>query len=233
MTAINVLALDPGFEIRVVDAFATPQGIAARVDEIWAWEKQERGAQLTNGRAYSLCGHAPDCLTLQPIEYRHVLARRRAPDLARAGLAIRPVGVTGVLSCADGLVLGRRGDPVASDAGLWEAAPAGGLDHPDPTAQILGELREELGLDASRVPPPVACGMVEDVASGVIDIVLRLHPDASADDILAIHKALGTDEYSGLAIVKREDVAAFLEAERDHLLPALRPMLRLVGLAKP
>ncbi|MBL6945318.1 MAG: NUDIX hydrolase [Rhodospirillales bacterium] len=229
MTAVNVFAVDSDFEIRIVDPFATPKGIAARVDEIWAGEKQRHGDGLTNGPVYSLYHYRPDCLTLQPAEYRHVLARRHAPELAEAGLAIRPIGVTGVLSCADGVVLGRRGARVASDAGLWEPAPAGCLDRADPVAQVLEELHEELGLDTSRVASPEVCGLVEDVGSGVVDIVFRLRSAATEHDIRAAHEALATDEYAELAIIKPDDLAAFLEAERARLLPALRPMLGLAG----
>ncbi|MBL6945296.1 MAG: NUDIX hydrolase [Rhodospirillales bacterium] len=229
MTAVNTFAINPDFDIRLVDAFETPPQIAARVDEIWAREKTRLGDALVNGPTLSLVDYQPHRLTLQPAEYRHVMARRHAPDLVDAGLAVRPLGVTGVLSCSEGIVLGRRGAKVASDAGVWEAAPAGGLDRSDPAAQVLEELREELGLEASRVAPPVACGLVEDVASGVFDIVFRLHTAATAEEVLAAHKTMGTDEYAELAIVKQADMATFLEAERDHLLPALRPMLHLAG----
>lgn len=229
MTTIKTLPLDPGYEIRIVDPFVPPQQIGARIDEIWAQEKQRLGEALTNGPVFFLHDYRPDCLTLQAGEYRHVLARRRAPELAEAGLAVRSVGVTGVLVCADGLVLGRRGDGVASDVGLWEPAPAGGLDRADPAEQILEELREEVGIEKSAVELPEVRGLVEDTASGVVDIVFRLHTTASAEDIRAAQKSLGTDEYSELAIIDKAEVAAFLETERDHLLPALRPMLRLAA----
>lgn len=230
MGEVAIHTLNPGFKLQFAPPFVVPESISTRLDDIWAEEKGRRGDRLTNGQIYSLYDYSPDCLTLQPAEYRHVLARRRAPDLVDAGLAIRPVAVTGVLLCADGLVLGRRGDQVASDAGLWEPAPAGGLNRPDPAAQVLEELREELGVKSSGVAPPEACGLVEDMESGVHDIVFRLHTTASAEDIRATHKTLGTNEYAELAIVRQPDVAAFLETNHGRLLPALSPMLRLVGL---
>ncbi len=232
MDNIAVYALEPSFKLRIAPPMVVSDSISERIDGIWAEEKRHRGETLTNDNVFSLFDYRPDCLTLQPAEYRHVLARRRAPELADAGLSIRPVGVTGVLVCADGLVLGLRGTQVASDAGLWEPAPAGCLDHPDPAAQVLEELREELGLESTRVTSPEACGMVEDAASGVVDIVFRLNTAASAEDVRAAYRAFGTDEYAELAIIGRADVAPFLHAERTRLLPALRAMLRLVGLTK-
>lgn len=226
----NITALEPEFVLQVIDPFEPPNAVLDRVDEIWAAEKLKRGDQLTNGRVYSFSDTRAGSLLIQPAEYRYVLARRRAPDLVNEGLRIRPLAVTGILLCADGLVLGRRSDQVASDAGLWEPAPAGGLSRPDAVGQILDELREELGLEPSQVVLNEACGLVEDVESGVIDIVFRLQTPATTRDVINAYQALATNEYAELAIVPQSDIVGFLEANHDRLLPVLRPMLGLVGL---
>ena len=226
----NIYPLAPDYTLQVCASFETHPAVSARVDEIWAEEQKKTGNRLTNGTIYSLFDHCAAHLRIQPAEYRHVLARRRAPELADAGLGIRPLAVTGILLCADGLVLGRRSNQVASDTGLWEPAPAGGLSRPDAVAQLLEELREEVGLEPSQVILRDACGLVEDVESGVIDIVFRLDSTASAREVRGTHAARATNEYAELAIVPRSEIAGFLEINEARLLPALRPMLGLVGL---
>lgn len=226
---LTLFPLQADHTVQVCGPYELPDALTSRIDAIWTEEKRSRGDRLTNGRIYSLIEHRPDRLLIQPAEYRHALARRRAPELADAGLTVRPLGVTGLLLCADGLVLGRRSDWVAADAGLWEPAPTGGLSRPDPVGQILEELREELGLEPSRIARHDACGLIEDGKCGVIDIVFRLQTTATASEIRSAHAAHATDEYAELAIVPPSDLAEFLQAHHDHLLPALRPMLRLAG----
>ena len=222
--------LNHNFNLQLSSFYTPPKEVLTKIDDIWAEEKRLRGDRLTNGRIYSLFDHNPNCLVLQEAEYRHVLARRKAPELVGSGMLIRPVAVTGVLLCADGLVLGRRGDQVASDADLWEPAPAGGLNRPDPVSVVLEELREELGLDPSIISTHKVCGLVEDSVSGVFDIVFRLQSAASAKDIRTAYETLGSNEYAELKFLKLEDISDFLDVNHDHLLPALRPMLQLAEL---
>ena len=226
----SVSPLGPKFALRIIEPFQPPKAAEPRVNEIWAAEKLKRGDRLTNGLIYSLSDSRASELVIQPAEYRYVLARRRSPDLVDAGLNIRPLAVTGILLCVDGLVLGRRSAQVASDGGLWEPAPAGGLSRPDPVGQVLDELREELGLEPSQVAHSEVCGLVEDLPSGVVDIVLRLQTSIGAKEVLNAYEALAIKEYSELAIVPPPDVGVFLKRNEEHLLPALRPMLKLAGL---
>ncbi len=230
MPAINIFPLAAAHDLKFATAFEQPAAIEARVDEIWLAEKKKNGERLTNGRIYSLLEHDADFLLIQPSQYRYVLARHHAPDLVAAGLRIQPLGVTAILLCADGLALGRRSDKVSTDSGLWELAPSGGLAQPDPRAQILEELAEELGLEQSRVDRPEACGLVEDTQSGVFDIVFRLHTAATGTDIEDAYATMGSNEYAELAIIEPANVQAFLNTHDDHILPALRPMLDFVGL---
>ena len=227
---IDLFPLMPGFTVRIGEPLVLPESIGARVDAIWSEEKKKSGERLYNGKVYSLADRGDDFLLIRSAEYRHVLARRRAPELEQGGLIVRPLGVTGILICPDGLVLGKRSGLVAVDAGMWEPAPAGGLSMPDPAAQILDELKEELGIDPFRVVSSEVCGIVEDRASGVCDIVYRMRIDASGDDIRNSHQEFGTDEYAEVAIVKSEHLSAFLDRDPSRLLPALKPMLTLAGL---
>jgi hypothetical protein len=118
---------------------------------------------------------------------------------------------------------------VTDDVGLWEPAPAGGLSQNDPKTQVLEELEEELGVAAATVVSAEICGLVEDVKSGVFDIVFRLETPATEQDIRTAWAAGGSDEYAELAVVRLSETRLFLETNRDCLLPALLPMLRTAG----
>jgi hypothetical protein len=234
LKAINnmstILPLYNNFTSQLSDPFIPPETIITQINKIWDEEKSRRGDRLTNGQVYSLLEYQPDCLVIQPAEYRHVLARQRAPELVDLGLVIRPIAVTGVLICSDGLVLGRRGGQVTSEINMWEPAPAGGLNRPDPEACILEELREELGMESTSTTTPEVCGLVEDQSSSTVDIVFRLQSHMTSEEILTTYRTLGTNEYSELAFVPLTEVVSFLDTNHDHLLHALRPMLKLVGL---
>lgn len=205
----------------------------ARIGEIWAEETRRRGTALFNGRIYSLVERAPDRLAVRAMEYRHLVAWRRAPGLAAQGLVLRPLGVTGLLQTPDGIVFGRRALHLAADAGLWETAPSGGLDRLDPAGLLLEELREELGLEPGSASPPYAFALVEDATSGVLDIAFRIETTLGGSAVLAAHCAAGSDEYSELAIVAPRDLAGFLAARRGEILPIVTAILRRAGLLSP
>lgn len=226
----RIFKLEADFRLQVVPSAPKPSAaIAATIDAIWAAEKRARGTKLYNGKVYSLVDQTSRLLTLVETDYRHFLAQRRALEIA-GELKLRPVGVTGILTCRDGVVLGRRAGHLASDAGLWEPAPAGSLDRLDPAAQLLEELAEELGLKSSQVTPPNVLGLVEDAESRVVDILYRLETALDAPAIEAARRASGSDEYQEIAVVAPDGLAGFLAVRRAQTLPALAAMLRLGGM---
>ncbi|HZT51791.1 MAG TPA: hypothetical protein VFA22_07655 [Stellaceae bacterium] len=223
--------LAPDFRVIELPPGPPPSAaVEARIAQIWAQEAARRGARLFNGRIYSLVEHAPDRLAVRAMEYRHVLALQHAPELAAQGLALRPLGVTGLLRSPDGIVLGRRAAHLAVAAGLWETAPAGGLDRLDPVALLLEELHEELGLAAAEASVPRPLVLIEDGTSGVLDIVFRIETALGAAAIRAAHGAVPSDEYSELAVVAPDALPAFLAARPDAFLPIVPAILRLAGL---
>ena len=225
MSAVNTYPLNPDCKIDVGMPWAPPKSIMPRVEEIWSFEKKRRGNQLTNGQIYSLSGFRIDQISICISEYKYIVAKRRDPDLAAQGLNIRPLAVTGVLICADGVILGQRGSGVDGDVGLWEPAPAGGLSHRDPKVQVLEELQEELGIVPSNIISAEICGLVEDIESSVFDIVFRLHVDATEKDIRANYLESGSDEYSDIIIIKPYNIHSFLRERSNRLLPTLHAML--------
>jgi hypothetical protein len=156
-------------------------------------------------------------LVLREANYRHVMALRADPALRRT-LGLRPLAVSGVLSCREGVVLGQRGAEVSQDPGHWELVPSGGVTEPDLEAQILAELHEEIGLGADQVRVGKPIGLILD--EDVLDIVIPLGCDLAAADIMACHAARGSPEYARLTVTPtpgdfaagRADVAAATRA---------------------
>lgn len=232
------LPLDPAFTVEVQKP---PPPLAAaleaRIEEIWQAERRRLGERLFNGPVLSLVACTPNRLQVRYADYRQLVARRRAPELA-AALQLRPLAVTGLFTCHDGVVFGRRAAHLANDPGAWETAPSGGLAHPEPQRQVLEELEEELGLSADQVSPPQAFGMLWaaadgwEEADGVHDILFRLTSPKSGAEIVAAHRNSGSDEYSELAIVPPQRLETFLEDRGGNLVPLVRPLLeRGLGLA--
>ena len=135
--------------------------VLERVATIWEAEKSKRGKALFNGSLFSIDSVSPTEITGWLAEYRWFLAQRRDPALRRA-LCVHPLGVTGVLCCADGVVLGRRAGSVEMDAGLWELVPSGSVDGSvtgpdgeiDLRGHLLTELKEEIGISEVEIAAP-------------------------------------------------------------------------------
>ena len=230
MIQVNSHELAEDFEIEIGEPFTAPGHLEVRVFDIWQKEKMIQGDRLTNGTIYSLLEHNDKLLSIQSCEFQFVLAGRRDSSLAGDGLLVRPVAVTGIVFCAEGLVLGRRGGGVSDDVGLWEPVPAGGLAQENPERQMYEELAEELGLSADMVNFVKACGLVEDTSSRVFDIVYRVNTSLMAEDVFNAHRLCKTAEHSELAIVKEGELNSFLKTNSENLLPALPSMLRIAGL---
>jgi len=204
MSAITI-HYPPASGAAIVGDLAPAPAIKSEIDALWEAATRQ-SPDLFDGPVLSVISLSANRLQLARASYRHVVAARSSPRIKEL-LGLRPLAVSGILTCPQGLVLGRRGHAVSTGAGLWELAPSGGMEYeagdakPDFTTQILKELREEIGLapDLVRVGQPV--GMVEVTQSACIDMVIPLATDLSADEILAAHRTLGSAEYGELRIV--------------------------------
>jgi hypothetical protein len=193
-----------------------PPDLAETVDALWAAELARR-PHAFDGPMFSVTHRDGTRIAGQWTNYRRFMARRRQPALAEA-LGIRPLAVTGVLRCRDGIVLGRRGDGVTQAAGAFEMAPAGGIaaeaigpdGRIDPVRQALAELAEEVGLGASAITAAAPLGLAEDPETGVTDIVVGLWTPARFSEIALIHAQAVSAEYATLALVPPDGAEAFL-----------------------
>ncbi len=229
MSDIRLHPLNPGFVMEQVMPPRLPVAVLDRIDAFWSAQIAERGNQIFDGPVFCMSDHTSTRIRFYPATYRKVLARRHAPEIFAGCDLPAPLGVTGLLSCTDGVVLGRRGEVVAVDDGLWEPVPSGGLAQPDPMEQVLLELQEELSLSRDEVAEPRIIGMVEDIDSGVFDLVFDISSRLSGESVLAAWQHCESREHDRLSVVPDARLSGFLDENHDNLLSALIPMLHMAG----
>jgi hypothetical protein len=203
---------------------ALPAALEAEIDRLWDAAQARTGGALFNGLVFSadvitrhlICGHWT--------EFRRITAQMARPELHTL-LGIRPLAVGGVLHGPDGVVFGRRPARAIYQAGEWQLPPAGSLDptalgaggRVDVVAQILAELREEVGLEAEAIDDIRPLAIVEHAVDGegshVLDLGIGLRTRLTAAEIQARHAAHGNGEYAPpLTIVPVPDLPRFLAA---------------------
>lgn len=209
-----------------------PPALEAHVNRAWQGEQERRGKLIFNGRLLSARSVGPGAIVAQVVEYRHLIAQRMEPTLF-AQLQVRPLAVSGLLECADGIVFGRRAGAVTEDAGWWELAPSGGMDAAgaaeaalaDHRHQVLEELHEELGMGGDTVSRVRPFALVEDTESHVIDIGIGLTSPLSASEVLRSHAQAGSGEYDALHIVPRAQLQGFMDEHARQLVAVSAALL--------
>lgn len=210
--------------------------VQQRVDALWDLAKADR-PHLFDGPVATVLEIDGPRLVLACARYRHVVAARQEPGIARA-LNLRPLAVSGLLVCRDGVVFARRGGAVTQGPGRWELAPSGGLEPtatgaaPDVARQILIELQEELGIAPDQAQVQAPLGLIDNDDGGVVDIVVPLTTPLDAAAIIHAHQGhLG--EYDAVQIaadptafraqhpMMLEESAMILDVWGDHI-PSLR-----------
>lgn len=218
-----------------VIAYETPLlsgELEEEIENLWQVERARRGGVLFNGQILSATEIAPTHVAGYFVQYRYLIAQRCRPGLFDK-LGVRPVGVSGLLSCSDGFVFGRRAESTTFDAGLVELAPSGGVDasgrgndgRVDYKTQILTELFEEIGISRDNVAELTPFCVVEDINSHVVDIGIAMTaPTLSAKTILHSHDLADSKEYEELRIIPGKHLTEFIE-EMGTQLSAVSLML--------
>jgi 8-oxo-dGTP pyrophosphatase MutT (NUDIX family) len=211
--------------------------LEAEIERLWDTARARLGAVLFNGRVFSADRIMPSCLGGHFTEYRRIVAQVARPELFTE-LGLRPLAVNGVVRLRDGILIGRRSPRTAYQAGKWQLPPAGSVDprvadergNIDLTAQLLKELREEVGITAERawVGPPIC--IVEHPGSHVLDIGLPATVPLDGAEALALHARLGDGEYEPMRVVAEADFAAVLAELGDSVVPPAAIFLGRLGI---
>lgn len=208
MLTVHSLQSEPKVRLGAEAPAITPD-VRSKIDAIWQREKTERGDKLFNGKLFSIHQSGPQGIVGWMAEYRHFLAQQRDESLQPL-LRIRPLAVSGILMCRDGLVFGRRTGHAGMDANLWELVPSGSIDDAAVDRDhrvnvercLLSELEEETGIPSSEIASPArAVALVEDPRSHVTDIGMLLSLDWSATQVLHRFATLENHEYTALEVV--------------------------------
>jgi hypothetical protein len=232
----------PDIVVRVGRAMPElPAAVDREVERLWraACARVAAGGagRMFNGRVFSADVITPHLVTGHLTEYRRVVAQMEQAALF-AELGVRSFAVCGVLRCAGGVVLGRRHRAANYQAGMWQLAPAGSVDagavaedgRVDLRRQLLGELREELGLPSGAVSEPRPLCFVEHPGSHVSDLGMALVSDLSDAAVLAAHREGGNAEYDQVVVVPVARLAAFIAETGPALVPPAREFLIRAGL---
>jgi len=216
--------------------WAPAPAVLARVNAMWDCALRAPGAAFVDGELFSLSAAAGaelrGPLFGRFVKYRYYHAQRRDPALS-AELRIRPLAVTGVITCRDGVVIGQRLASAGQDAGLWEFVPAGGVEpcclRPDgcidPRVQLEKEMREEIGLgtaDIVALEPLLA--MVE---GDVTDIVFRTTVALDRHEIQAAFARLPAPEHAAIDVI--EPAGVQLHAPERRFSASARALLLALG----
>lgn len=231
---VTVHALSPNVEVIAgSEAPALPPALEAEVTAIWNAERARRYG-LVDGSIFSVERFSAARIEGRYVAYRRLVAQRADPTLF-ADLRVRPLAVSGVLTCKGGIVFGRRAADVADDPGRWELVPSGGVS-PDSAGpgrrvdlgrQIRAELDEEMGLKSADVSSLKVICAVEDDETRVIDVGIAIMSPLISAEILARHGRNVSREYSELAVVSRRNLTEFVTARA--VIPVSRALLEQVG----
>jgi len=201
--------------IRVEDTVApVDRDVAARIAEIWKSGQAVPGSAKHDGTLVSLVSRTKDEWQCLRVAYSWFFAQRREPSLFEK-LKVRPLAVTGLITCGDGYLVGRRGGKVEQDAGLWELLPAGGLDEAairpddtiDPIKGLSIEWTEETGCPAGFIGiDPKIVAWVEDQETHVVDLVIEAGCNQPFEVVEECFRNADSDEYTQIACLSASQI---------------------------
>jgi 8-oxo-dGTP pyrophosphatase MutT (NUDIX family) len=210
----------------------------ARVDALWAQERERGGDEIYNGRIFAVTSQTRERIEGYFTDYNRYLAQRRAPELFDL-LRVKPLAVSALLSTADQhVVFARRNSSVSDDAQRWELAPSGGFgpedQQDDGTLSVIScaerELAEELNIPGSAITTSKLLTMVYDETTHAYDIGVRIEVQLDSARVIDAFAARTTDEYSDLALVPSGGVGRFVARHADRFVGVSKILLEMSGL---
>ena len=198
--------------------------VQQRIDALWRAELEAHPSRF-DGRLLVLVDRDGERLSGRFVPYRYFLAQQRDPELARR-LSLVPIGVSGLLLCADVVAFARRAADVTQYPGYLELMPSGGINDGhlkedgsvDYRRQLMEELVEEAGVDPRSVRRIDPLAIVRNYDDGDLDVgaVIELEPAARG----AVEERLARPgEYRELRWTPRQELGAFVREQAQSLVP--------------
>ena len=197
----------------VGDAPPLAEHVRRRMDEIWEAELAAGNTAIFDGKLLGIRARNGDRWQAEIGSYKRFLCGLRDRSLAEE-IAFFPVGITGLIHCRDGYIIGKRAAGLAQDGGRLEFVPAGGMDpgdvvggFADPIHALEKEWREETGGAPFRpLSDPEAIGFTFDTDTGVYDLIIGAELDLSQTELDHFHRYGGNREYSEIFASKFAEV---------------------------
>ncbi len=153
--------------------------------------------------------------------------------IVHKSIKIRPLAISGILLCEEGVVFGRRSNESFQGAGQIELCPSGAVDVDvvctkfgvDVLRQLYSELSEELGIDGNFISKILPLGVIEDLSSGVIDLCAIIFLDISFDELTVKYKINQNFEYSEIFLVKKFEFEKFIINNKNNLVNVSKEIL--------
>jgi hypothetical protein len=235
----RVRSLSPDVVVAVTSGDPSiDRGLRDRIQAVWT-EERSRRPELFDGTLFA-CDSVDDAagtvvrLKGHFVPYSWYVAARADDAIARM-LNVRVLGVSAILRCRDGIVLGWRAT-TTSESGLLELVPSGAVDSSavngdrvEVQSAVLGELDEELGLsEADLEGPAEAFALVEDDDALLFEAGFRMSTARSFADIERAQAALAAREHDKLQLLRLESSGVIDAPDFSSTSAAL---LRAAGLA--
>ncbi|HTC07453.1 MAG TPA: hypothetical protein VK726_01615 [Acetobacteraceae bacterium] len=218
-----------------------PAALDARMETLWrnAFARVAAGGagELFTARVCSADTISPTAITGHVTEFRRIVAQIEDPALFEV-LSLRPLAVSGVVRCADGVPVGRRHPAAIYQPGMWQLPPAGGVDpsaidaagRVDSRAPLLHELEEELGISGTRIDLVRPLCAVEHPGSHVTDIGMLRTTELTGAQVPDAHRRRGNTEYDPLLCIPFNDLSEFLTNAGADLVPPAAAFRSRAGL---
>lgn len=211
--------------------------IGREVEALFAAGNRRRGGKMFDGLTFSVENLDDQRVVGRFVRYSLLVAQLAKPDLFDV-LRVRPLGVSGLVTCADGIVFGRRHAAMTLDAGLWELGPSGGVDSSsrdgngriDVVGQICDEMREEIGIGREHVMSASPFALVENCDNHVIEVAVDIAVSLDGREIRRLFREVGSGEYTELAVVPPDQIRSFVEHRDGEWVEVSRILLREKGL---
>jgi len=229
---MNFFPLTDEFHFEILEPHQPfPERIEDIVIGIWEKALIDKSKRLENNRVLSFQGITQNKLSVMPVDYKYFYAQYNQPELFEI-LKLNLIGVTGILRCKHGFVIGRRSAGVLQDAKKYEFVPSGSLSFTSINVhtgslntQIISELAEEVGITEDCLESVKVFGYLLDDKSHVVDLCYYI---STTIDFAAIYKKWNkaqNDEYDKLIVVPRFCIQIFAKVFGFKLSSSSRKMM--------
>ena len=231
---ISVHPLPPSFQIRLTSPLSLSRQLEKRINDLWMAALSSTNSRLFNGLIFSATSAGPEGILGRFVEYKYYLAQQMDIRLLPV-LNIKPVCLSGVLTCQDGLVFGKRQDWFATRPGIWGLTPSGCLT-PDTFATdgsvdyvkaFLYALKDDLNIEAHYLSDLSHNSLIVENSVGGkgYSLVMNAQIALSSLAIKRCHINAKEDKYSEIAVIPPEDVEEFLSTHVGHDIEKAKALL--------